>query len=374
MLVIMAGMLDSFLLTIDQAEIAYLSHNSDRMMVILDSVYPTSPDQVDPLTALILDPTRVSALLQLADEDGEPLFSDGDAGLIMEGELKNGEESISIAVEMLPFDEAPVWAPSLVEGQLPGGTPGIVISEKAMRDLGLAVGDLITFEHPAREDIFTFRMIESQVKVAGIHNIPLRTVSYMNLDQAELMGAEGFVNYLVVNPAGGVTQDNARHALFMQPGVASVQAVADLPTAFEDVISMVTGLLVIIQVVVLVMAALITFNSTSISVDERRREIATLFAFGLRVRTVARMQVLENAAIGCLGTLIGLVLGFGLLHLIFATKIAEMFPEIQFAVEIAPGTLVVAGVLGILVSALSPLLSMRKMYRMDIPSTLRVME
>jgi putative ABC transport system permease protein len=44
------------------------------------------------------------------------------------------------------------------------------------------------------------------------------------------------------------------------------------------------------------------------------------------------------------------------------------------AIEIAPASLLVAAAVGIASVALAPLLSARRLRRMDIPSTLRVME
>ena len=49
-------------------------------------------------------------------------------------------------------------------------------------------------------------------------------------------------------------------------------------------------------------------------------------------------------------------------------------PNFLVQLEIAPETLVIALVLGVLAVALAPLLMARRLWRMDMPSTLRVME
>ena len=56
---------------------------------------------------------------------------------------------------------------------------------------------------------------------------------------------------------------------------------------------------------ILLLALLIAYSAASINTDERRREHATLFAFGLRVRRVLRMEVVEALLVGTLGTAIG---------------------------------------------------------------------
>jgi putative ABC transport system permease protein len=122
------------------------------------------------------------------------------------------------------------------------------------------------------------------------------------------------------------------------------------------------------------MAFLIAFNSTSINVDERVREISTMFAFGLPVRTVTRMQMLENLVIGILGTLVGVALGWEVLRAMLVARVEEQLAEFELIVTLSTTTLVISMILGVLVVALTPLLSIRRMMRMNIPDTLRVME
>jgi putative ABC transport system permease protein len=56
------------------------------------------------------------------------------------------------------------------------------------------------------------------------------------------------------------------------------------------------------------------------------------------------------------------------------TLIPETFPDLGIATFIATSTLLVALVLGVLAVAIAPVFTLRKLRRMDIPSTLRVME
>ena len=122
------------------------------------------------------------------------------------------------------------------------------------------------------------------------------------------------------------------------------------------------------------MAFLIAFNTTSINVDERRRELATMFAFGTRVRTATRMAVIENLATGILSTIIGLGLGWVVLNHLLGTRMENTVQEIGLLIQVAPPTLVLVACFGVLLVALTPVFSVRKLTQMDIPSTLRVIE
>lgn len=353
----MAGMLDSIIATLDQAEVAYLDKSPERMSVMLDSFYPVS---------------SVTPLMNLTDEEGKPLLSDAVATVMAMASFVDGEDEIPTALELMDMTN-PIWTPTLLSGSL-SQSEGIVISEKTAHDLNVSVGDTVTLRHPVREGLFSFRVVETKIKVTGIHNNPLRTPSYMSLDQASMVGIEGLTNHLTILPASGVSQNDVRKALFTEPKVTSVIAIANMPKAFDDMLDLLVYFLRIVQAVVLVLAFLIAFNSTSINVDERRREIATMFAFGLRIRTVTRMQILENVVMGLLGTLVGIGLGYVLLQYLFKVEINDLMPEIAFTVKVSVTTILAAGVLGILVVSMTPMLSVRKMMNLNIPSTLRVME
>jgi putative ABC transport system permease protein len=75
-----------------------------------------------------------------------------------------------------------------------------------------------------------------------------------------------------------------------------------------------------------------------------------------------------------LGTLLGIGLGYGVLVWMMTARMATQMRSIGFQITVAPRTLAMAVVIGVVVVALTPVLNMRKMARMDIPSTLRVME
>ena len=49
-------------------------------------------------------------------------------------------------------------------------------------------------------------------------------------------------------------------------------------------------------------------------------------------------------------------------------------PDLGLIVTVAPATIVTAFLLGVLAVGLAPLFTYRRLRRMDVPSTLRVME
>ena len=347
------GMLDSFVATVDRGESEVLSTAPDRLAVDLSGFTTTA------------DP----AFEALAGIDGVSVV---EPGLRVGGRLRTTKGSLDVLVEVLDLDSE-LWVPTAAEGRVAGGGRGLVISSKAADDLGVGVGDRVRFRHPVREGT-GYRWEESPVRVDGIHPNPYRFLAYLDLGAADLMNLEGIVNTAQVGLAPGADGDAVRHAVFETPGVASVQPVRAVVDAIRDAIDEASSVLDIVQLTVLVLAVLIAFNSTSIGSDERRREHATMFAFGVPLRTVVLGLVAESALIGVAATIVGIGLGLGLLGWITGTLLPTTLPELAVEPVVGVSTYVAAAVLGVVAVAVAPLLTVRRLRRMDLPSTLRVVE
>jgi len=362
LLFLFLGMFDTMIGTLGQAERALLYRSPDRVIVALDAFYPA-------------DHERVDGLARMTTADGAALFSEAEPGLRLTGQLLNGPEQIDTLVEFYPTDSA-IWIPALIEGDLTAGTEqaSIVISRKAADDLGVELGDQLNLEHPFREGPLAFRTVSTPLTVAGIHDNPLRGFSYVALEDAAFAALDGMTNVVVVTPGEDLTLGEVQRALFAAPGFVAVQSAAEFTEAFDEIMGLLVYVLRVMQGVVLFIALLIAFNSTSINIDDRIREVATMFAFGVRRKTVTWVLIGENAILGLLGTVLGGLLGWVMLNQLLAARMEVMMEELGLLITMAPLSLLLAAVLGIGVVALTPLLSGRKLRRIDVPSTLRVME
>ncbi|MGW2832672.1 ABC transporter permease [Streptomyces sp. NPDC001286] len=281
--------------------------------------------------------------------------------------------SVTLLVELRDL-RGGVWRPTLTEGSLTRHPGGLVLSEKAAHDLGVRPGDSLVLRHPRRSGDGTFALTDSRVTVAAVHPNPLRTVAYLDRSRAGLFGLAATANAVEVTPTPGTDAGHLKQTLFATSGVTGVQTATESVDALRKGVEEFTGILDIAAGVTLALAVLIAFNAASISADERSRENATMFAFGLPVRTVLDMAVAESALLGTLGTAAGIVLGQGIDRWMVRVQLARTMPEIGFDVTLAPGTCLTALLLGIVAVALTPLLTARRLRRMNIPATLRVVE
>jgi putative ABC transport system permease protein len=354
-LVGIVGMLDSLFATIDRSDDELLASSPDRLEIALDRFYPLDASQVtDVLTDASLG--RAEPALQV----GATLLA------------APGDEDIDIFLDLVDL-ESPLWRPT-VAGANDGTAEGIVLSEAAADDLGIGPGDTVMIRHPVRAGPVGFEVRESAWRVAGTHPHPFRFLAYMDIGQASLLGLEGATNRIVANPAPGENEDSVQRALFGLAGVASVQGVTATTDAIRDAMAEFTGIFQIIEGATLVLALLIAFNAASIGNDERARENATMLAYGIPVRTVLLVSVVESLVIGAIGTILGLIGGYALLTWTVQVLFPKVLPDIRMVTALTASSLVIVLALGILAVAAAPLLTTRRLMRMDIPSTLRVME
>jgi putative ABC transport system permease protein len=349
------GMLDSFSTMLSDSEQEATRGGSTRLIAQLDGYHADNSPQVRAV-ASAKGVDRATALLTMP-----AIARHSDAG------------NLTLLVEVRDLDGG-TWRPTLVAGSLARHPDGLVLSEKAAHDLGVRPGDSLLLHHPRRSGQGTFTLADSRVTVAALHPNPLRTVAYLDRSQADLFGLAGAANAVEVLPTSGTDPGHLKQALFATPGVTGVQTATETVDALRNGIEEFTGILDIAAGVTLALAVLIAFNAASISADERSRENATMFAFGLPVRTVLTLAVAESALLGTLGTAAGILLGHGIDRWMVQVQLARTMPEIGFDVTVAPGTYLTALLLGIGAVALTPLLTTRRLRRMNIPATLRVVE
>ena len=347
------GMVDSFFATIDRGDHELRKTSPHRLTAELDSFYPTAAPQVtgierSPLVA------RSSPILQVPST------------------VEHGGSKVDVFVDLVDLGDR-MWRPT-IEGRVKVDGPAIVLSTTAAAELGVHAGDRVVLRHPRRTGPLSYRFVRSLVTVMGVNPLPLRAVAFMDIGDADIMNLSGITNAVVVDPAAGRSTDAVKRGLFGADGVASVQPVSAYTDTIREELSRTLGILAVVEVAVLVLALLIAFNTASINADERAREEATMFAFGLPVRTVLRIGTVESFVIGLLGTAVGLAAGWLLLHWLVTRLLPQTFPDLGIVTAVSGSTWSTAVVLGVVAVTVAPLFTVRKLRRMDVPSTLRVVE
>lgn len=360
-LVAVFGLLDSFNRTIELVGDELTGDQTERVVIGLDTFYSTS-DSADSVVSAVVGADSVAV---------------ADPGLRFPAQvaaLDDDGDSVALLVDLIDLSEG-LWTPTIIEGDattdVAGG--GLVLARKAADDLGVEVGEKVSLTHPVASE-GGFGLETSEIAVTAIHANPVRTFAYMPLSEAQRFGLAGLANLVYAYPPPGGTWVDVQRELFDQPGVASIQGMSRLGTSFDEYLEQFIGVLFIAAGAVLLLALLIAFNASRITVEERRREHATMQAFGLPARSVLFGVVKESILIGVLATIIGTAAGFGFLTWMVGSLVETTIPELSMGARLSPTTLITAAVVGVAAMAIAPLFLTRRLLEMNIPDTLRVME
>ncbi|WP_455463826.1 ABC transporter permease [Candidatus Hodarchaeum mangrovi] len=251
---------------------------------------------------------------------------------------------------------------------------GIIISKETARDLKVELGDKIILEHPFRESNIHYSKRNTTFNIIGIQDSEIRFWVFLDCINSPIFNFTDFANSIMIIPKEGVTEATIQTDFFPLPGYNGIQSITKMVKVYEELIEMFTSIFEVLQYVVLLLALLIVYNTTSVNIDERTRELATMGAFGTPIRASIRILMVESLIMGILGTILGFF-GFGPIVIdILQIRVTEAMNEVHLAAYLYPESLFLVLGIGIVLVTLIPLLSIRKLTRMDLPSALRVVE
>jgi putative ABC transport system permease protein len=350
----LAGVIDSFNTTLDASRAEALAGSSQRLTVDLAAPQPATA----PALRAISDSWAIGA--------EQP-------SLRLPATLSAHERRLDAFLEIVARDGA-LWHPTVRAGALPNSRPGLVIAQRAAEDLRVRIGDRLTVRYPAPTAPTSYRLASTSIPITGIHTSPLRFLAYANPPAAATMGMAGLINRISVVPAPGYTGADVKRALLTVPAVTAVQGAAAMTDAVDETMSQFTQVLIITVAIAMIMALLIAYNAAAINAEERTRETATMFAHGIRPASVIAGNVCEALLIGALATIVGVGAGYAILRWIIDVSMRSTMPDLGTLITISAATYGLAALAGIVSVSLAPLLTLRRLKQIDVPSALRVVE
>ncbi len=114
----------------------------------------------------------------------------------------------------------------------------------------------------------------------------------------------------------------------------------------------------------------VIFNTITINVLERQRELATMRTFGTGIGRLATMLTVENVLMGVLGVIVGLPIGFAIAQYFAGLYQNELF---DMPVVIYTRTYILAAAGALIVLLLAEIPAVRFVRRLDLPAIVREM-
>jgi putative ABC transport system permease protein len=254
----------------------------------------------------------------------------------------------------------------LVSGRAPTTADDVVMDRATARKHHFAIGDRVRVLLPGKPQTFTITGIvtfgsDDNLAGASLAGFALPTAQ----DLFNLRGRYDTINVLAAKGANNIALERAI-AKVLPAGVQVVsgqQVANELYQTIHDDLSFLSTALLIFALISLFVGGFTIFNTFSITIGQRTRELALLRLVGASRRQVFRSVLAEAALTGLIASLIGLGLGvlaaLGLKALLGAFGLTLPAAPLVFKLR----TVVVAILVGVGVTLLSAVVPARRAVR-----------
>ena len=291
-------------------------------------------------------------------------------------EVKRAEPILQIPTQMVHGDQTYTTmvvglpAESELYGLLsPDGDPvdvardGILLSSTLRDKLDIEEGDTLYLlsEYSIEHGI-------GQIEVAGFVMQPIGSFGYVSLQQAqELAGGQPLVSGIMlrVDPEH---LDGLREKARSIPGTPSVELTAETTGQINDMMGLFRGMMWVMLAFGALLSLAIVFTIVTVSIMERRREIATMRTLGESKARIAAMITIENIILGLAGIIPGIPLGYYLAMSMMNLAQTDMM---SISLAVFPRTYALTVGLVILIMLLSQAPSIRNLNRMDLARVIK---
>ncbi len=275
---------------------------------------------------------------------------------------KDGKAAGSVATAGVSIARGRLGRAVITSGTAPVAAGQAVLDENTAQTRGFAPGDTITvLDHEQRPH--RFRLV-GLIDVGADTELNYRGAVGFTPDVARTMTGEKGLREIDVAAGDGTSREELRDAVAEAVGpsyrVVTGRQLADELAAKSnaDTETLAIGLLAF-GLVSLLVAAMVIYNTFTILVAQRLRELALLRCVGAAKGQVFGSVMAESAVVGLIASVAGLLLGYGLGVGALGLFNSSGMPLPEGAATLAPRTIAVALVAGLAVTVVAALLPAR---------------
>lgn len=240
---------------------------------------------------------------------------------------------------------------------------GLVLTEKAARELGASVGDTIKLKNG--DDI------TKEVKVTGITENYLSHYVYMTKDYYNKLFNNIPSNNKVLctlNDTSSKVESNLSEKMNKMDSVSGVVFNTASKETFSNTIKNLNYVVLIIIISAGALAFVVLYNLTNVNISERIREIATIKVLGFYDGETAAYIYRENIIL----TLVGIAFGLGLGKILHQyIMVTVEIKSMMFGRIISPKSYIIAAVLTVVLSFIVNFVMYFKLKRVKMVESLK---
>lgn len=231
---------------------------------------------------------------------------------------------------------------------------GVILSSGVASELHASAGDRVQIAVGDKT---------ATLAVAGVSDEALGGRAYVSMNtKDQVLGLPAGFNAILATTSGPQTA-HVEEALYSLPNVAGVQLKSQMRNDWESVMGLFNVMIWFVVAFCLVMAAAITFNTMTVNVLDREREIGTLRTMGASPHYIAATLAIESVFLTVLAVAPGLIAGTFASSALMGSFSSEFFSIFFHVRQVTYGVIVV---LVIAAAVLSTLPSIRRCGRLDL--------
>jgi len=304
-----------------------------------------------------------SVLTQLQDNKSElgiakilPTYSGPATIAKADGKALQTGGAPSIGTAFVPADQRLSDVESdLIEGRAPEAPNEVALNESSAEEADLEVGSTTRVATSRGSDA------PMEVTIVGILDVPGATSGFTNVQFLESTARDLFTDgshsqAIDLQAVPGVSPDELKSRVAgllgddyeLRTGDEVRQDEKDNVNQFLDVFNYI---LLAFAAIGLIVGTFIIYNTFSMIVAQRVRELALLRAIGASRKQVTRSVLLEAFVVGLIGALVGLAAGIGIAALLRALTASTGLPSTSL--QVGPSSIIACLVVGIGVTMIS---------------------
>ncbi|KAA0235270.1 MAG: hypothetical protein JJLCMIEE_01601 [Acidimicrobiales bacterium] len=253
---------------------------------------------------------------------------------------------------------------TLSEGRPPENDDEVVLDFRTAEKGGFRIGDTVTIESP-NTGTYEFELVGLTGLGEAGDETTGSTISVYTLPTVwRVVGQPNKFQYISAVGTGGASQEEVVEAItpVLPPDLEAITGAAyvkEQQELFGQFVGLITTFILVFGIIAVFVGAFIIYNSFSIIIAQRTREMGLLRAVGAGRGQILGSVVIEAVLVGLAAGIVGLVSGIGIA---FALKslMGSFFTLPPGPPTITPDSVLVAILVGLLVTVVSALIPARR--------------
>ncbi len=290
----------------------------------------------------------------ITDDEYDDLIKKYDKSSALLGiEIKQNDKRINTSLNIIDAGDYIRYINEVDEFIKLDSKQGVYLTRLLAEKNNIKVGDKITWHINGKDEFY-------ESTVIGLNKDPQIQNMTMTKEYYESLGLEYKANYIYTN-------DNLSESDTID-GVEFIQGNESLRKNLDNMMSMVTDLIVLIVFLAIVLGAVIIYNMGVLSYGEKEYQFATLKVLGFEDKKIKKIFIKQNIWVSAISAILGMPCGYYITDYVFK-MVADR--DYDFGAIITVNTYIISFVVTVVCSYLVSIFIARKIKNIDMVTSLK---